>query len=103
MSRVSACAACAPPGGRGVVEQREERVEQALEHGGVELALAREVVVDRLRPDPDPVGHVAERCGVEAALREHRLGGVEDPLGRVLGHRREDTGAASGLLVDNHS
>jgi len=68
----------------GPVEQREERAEQALEHRGVELALAGEVVVDRLGPDPDPVGHVRRATRRRSALREHLLGGVEDPLRRVL-------------------
>src|SRR5262249_60005802 len=65
--------------------------------------LAREVVVDRRRPDPDPVGHLAERGGVEAALRELLFGGVEDALGGAMGDRVEDKRAGPIVLVDNHA
>ena len=63
-----------------MVEEAQEGIEQALEDGLVELPLAVEVVVDRLRPDADLVGDLAERGRLVAALREELLGGGENAI-----------------------
>jgi hypothetical protein len=58
-----------------------------LEQGDQQIVLVLEVEVDRAVGDPGGLGDVGHLGGVEAALREHALGGLEDPvaLGRAIG------------------
>ena len=72
-----------------LVEARDERAEDVLDHGVVERLLVAEVVEERGPLHAHRLGHVLEAGAREAAPGEQALGGREDGGSRPLGLRRE--------------
>ena len=68
-------------GERGqIVEERKERIEEALHHRFVERLFAPEMA-EKARPaNPDLIRDLRQRGPPVAAFREHLLGAVEDSI-----------------------
>lgn len=68
---------------RGGVELGVHRVDRLAVHGGVQLRLRREVVVQSARRDAHVVGDQAVRRGPEPVTGEPLAGSTEDPAPRL--------------------
>jgi hypothetical protein len=85
-------------GREGTIEQLAQRGEGALEDGGAEIVLAREVIVEARHADFRLARNGLKRRGAEAAAGEAGLGDVEDLLPKVRRTRARRWGLALGLL-----
>ena len=71
-------------GGERRLAALDERDDRVAHDAAEQLFLVGEVEVDRALGDAGALGDVLEAGRGEAALREHREGGVEDLLGALL-------------------